>query len=213
MLLVGMFDSPYVRRVAVSMRTLGLPFEHANWSVGRDQARIAELNPLGQVPVLVLDDGEVLVDSNAILDHLDQVVGPERALVPPRGDARRRVLHLATLAAGIADKARLQVYEHVFRPPERAHEPLRLRLRAQMLAACVQVDQACAARRDASWLVGDAMTQADITLACAFTFALESVGLPVEEAALPSLRAHHAKLEQLPAFREIYVPFDAPVVG
>lgn len=212
MLLVGMFDSPYVRRVAISMRSLNLPFEHANWSVGRDQDRIAEFNPLGQVPVLVLDDGEVLVDSNAILDHVDQIVGPERALVPRSGDARRHVLHLATLAAGIADKARLQAYEHVFRPPELAHEPLRQRLRGQMIATCERVDQACAARRDADWIVGNAMTQADITLACAFTYALESVGLPVEEAALPSLRAHHAKLERLPVFREIYVPFDAPVV-
>src|SRR5215212_11817869 len=105
MLLVGMFDSPYVRRVAISMRLLDLPFEHANWSVGKDQARIAELNPLGQVPVLVLDDGEVLVESAVILDHLDQRAGPARALVPATGPARRRVLGLTALAAGIADKA------------------------------------------------------------------------------------------------------------
>src|SRR5262245_25735854 len=111
MLLVGMFDSPYVRRVAISMRLLDIPLEPANWSIGRDQARIAELNPLGQVPVLVLDDGEVLVDSMAILDHLDQRVGPERALVPLSGDARRHVLGLAALAAGIGDKARLQIAE------------------------------------------------------------------------------------------------------
>jgi hypothetical protein len=71
MKLVGMFDSPYVRRVAISMRLLDVPFEHANWSIGRDQARIAELNPLGQVPVLVLDDGEPLVESAVILDYLD----------------------------------------------------------------------------------------------------------------------------------------------
>lgn len=194
------------------MRVLDLPFEHANWSIGRDQARITELNPLGQVPVLVLDDGEAIVDSATILDHLDQVVGPARALVPPSGDARRRVLGLTTLAAGVADKARLQISERIFRPPGFQHEPLRLRLRAQMLATCEKLERACAARAGADWLVGDALTQADITLACALTYATETVGLPVEEAALPALRAHHARLEQLPAFRAIYARFDAPVI-
>lgn len=207
-----MFDSPYVRRVAISMRLLDLPFEHANWSIGRDQDRIAELNPLGQVPVLVLDDGEVLVESAVILDHLDQLVGPERALVPPSGDTRRHVLRLAALAAGIADKARLQASERVFRPPALRHEPLRLRLRAQMLATCERLERACAARAGADWLVGDAITQADVTLGCALTYAGECVGLPVEEAALPALRARHERLAQLPVFREIYMPFDAPLI-
>ena len=206
-----MFDSPYVRRVAISMRLLDLPFEHANWSIGRDQARIAELNPLGQVPILVLEDGEVLVDSATILDHLDQLVGPSRALVPASGEARRRTLHLAVLAEGVADKARLQAYERLFRPPALRHEPLRLRLHAQMLAACHELERACA-RAGADWLVGDAITQADITLACALTYATEAVGLPAEEA-LPALRARHARLEQLPVFRETYVPFDAPVIS
>jgi glutathione S-transferase len=211
MLLVGMFDSPYVRRVAISMRVLDLPFDHANWSIGADQARIAELNPLGQVPALVLDDGEVLVDSAVILDHLDQVVGADRALVPPRGNTRRRVLGLAALATGVADKARLQAYEDVFRPPGKQHEPLRQRLRAQMFATCAKLEQVCAERADATWLVGDTMTQADITLACAITYASECVGV-FEDVELPALRARHARIEQVPVFREIYVPFDAPTV-
>jgi glutathione S-transferase len=213
MKLVGMFDSPYVRRVAISMRLLDLPFEHANWSIGRDQARIAELNPLGQVPVLVLDDGEALVESAVILDYLDQLVGAERALVPARGDARRRVLGLTALAAGVADKARLQISERVFRPPGMQHEPLRLRLRAQMLATCRRLEAVCAERGDAEWLVGDRITQADVTLGCALTYATETVGLPAEETALPALRAWHARISQLAAFREIYLPFDAPVIG
>jgi glutathione S-transferase len=210
MKLVGMFDSPYVRRVAISMRLLDVPFEHANWSIGRDQARIAELNPLGQVPVLVLDDGEVLVESFVILDYLDQLAGPARALVPATGDARRRVLGLAALAAGVADKARLQMYERLFRPAELRHEPVRLRLRAQMLATCERLEQTCAERAGAEWLVGDRISQADVTLGCAVTYALETVGL--DDAALPALRARHARIAQLPVFREIYLPFDAPVV-
>src|SRR3569832_188176 len=89
MKLVGMFDSPYVRRVAISMRLLDLPFEHLNWSIGKDQDRVKQLNPLGQVPILVLDDGEALVDSATILDYLDDRVGAERALVPRSAAPRR----------------------------------------------------------------------------------------------------------------------------
>src|SRR4249920_3471364 len=85
MLLIGMFDSPYVRRVAISMKRLELPFEHANWSVGVDFDRIRQYSPLGRVPVLVLDDGVVLVESGAILDALDDMVGAQRALMPVSG--------------------------------------------------------------------------------------------------------------------------------
>src|SRR5580658_49176 len=85
MLLIGMFDSPFVRRVAVSLRLLGLPFEHAAWSIGRDFERIRAYNPLGRVPTLVLDDGEALLDSSVILDYLDERVGYERALLPRAG--------------------------------------------------------------------------------------------------------------------------------
>src|SRR4026207_2317671 len=90
MLLIGMFDSPYVRRVAISMKRLGLPFEHGNWSVGADFERIRQYSPLGRVPVLVMDDGVVLVESSAILDAVDDLVGPARGLLPPAGAARPR---------------------------------------------------------------------------------------------------------------------------
>jgi glutathione S-transferase len=85
MLLIGMFDSPYVRRVAISMKRLGLPFEHGNWSVGADFERIRQYSPLARVPVLVMDDSVVLVESSAILDAVDDLVGPAR------GCCRRRV--------------------------------------------------------------------------------------------------------------------------
>jgi glutathione S-transferase len=81
-----------------------------------------------------------------------------------------------------------------------------------MLATCERLERACAARADAEWLVGEAITQADVTLACALTYATETVGLPVDEPALPALRARHARLEQLPVFRETYMAFDAPVI-
>ena len=94
MLLIGMFDSPYVRRVAISMRRLGLPFEHRNWSVGADFDRIREFSPLGRVPVLVLEDGTPLVESSAILDAIDDRAEPSRAMLPANGISRREDLRL-----------------------------------------------------------------------------------------------------------------------
>jgi glutathione S-transferase len=208
MKLVGMFDSPYVRRVAISMRTLELPFEHLNWSIGKDQDQVKQLNPLGQVPILVLDDGETIVDSATILDYLDDRVGPERALVPRSGEARRHVMAATTLAAGLADKARMQMYELLFRPASLRHPPLLARLHDQMLAVAAELEKLCASSTT-PYLFGDRISQADITLGCAVTYASETVKL---EPPLPAIRARCARLGELPAFREIYLAFDAPVI-
>src|SRR5882672_228337 len=91
-----MFDSPFVRRVAVTMNLLAMPFEHRNWSVGKNFDRIREFNPLGRVPTLVLDDGESLIESATILDYLDDFVGPARSLLPPAGRDRREAARPAT---------------------------------------------------------------------------------------------------------------------
>src|SRR5579859_6720855 len=111
MILIGQFDSPFVRRVGVTLRLYELPFEHRPWSVWSDALALSKINPLRRVPVLVLDDGETLIESGAILDHLDERVGPERAMIPRSGHARRQVLNLCALATGVADKAVILFYE------------------------------------------------------------------------------------------------------
>src|ERR1700729_900863 len=127
-----MLDSPFVRRVAVSMNLLGVTFEHRNWSVGRDFELIRQFNPLGRVPALVQPDGEALIDSSAILDFLDAAAGPERALLPPSGDARRRALHIISLALGAADKGLLLLDATLVRPQAKSFEPRIDRARKQM---------------------------------------------------------------------------------
>jgi glutathione S-transferase len=107
MILIGQYDSPYVRRVAVSLRTLGFDYEHDRRSVFADFDAMRQINPLGRIPSLVLDGGEVLVDSAAILDWLDQSVGHARALLPSAGAERRRALRLIALATGAIDKPSL----------------------------------------------------------------------------------------------------------
>lgn len=111
MILVGRYDSPFVRRVGISLNALGLAYEPKPLSVFGNASEMRTINPLGRVPALVLDDGEVLVDSAAILDHLDEVAGPDRALIPPAGPARRKALFTIALATGCSDKAIARAYE------------------------------------------------------------------------------------------------------
>ena len=85
MFLIGQYDSPFVRRVAIAMRLYGVAFEHRPWSTFGDAGKIAPYNPLRRVPTLVLDDGEALIESMVILDHFDELAGPEKAILPRAG--------------------------------------------------------------------------------------------------------------------------------
>src|SRR6185436_14305535 len=101
MILIGQYDSPFVRRVAIAMRLYGMTYEHRPWSVFGDAERLAALNPLRRVPTLVLDDGVALVESGAILDWLDEHVGADRALIAASGTPRRDALRICGLASGL----------------------------------------------------------------------------------------------------------------
>ena len=97
MLLIGQYDSIFVRRVAIAMRLYGIAFEHKTWSTFGDAEKIAPYNPLMRVPTLVLDNGEALIESSIILDYLDERVGEGQAMIAaPR---RREAASLAALRA------------------------------------------------------------------------------------------------------------------
>jgi glutathione S-transferase len=204
MILVGMFDSPFVRRVAVSMKLLGFAFEHRNWSVGKDADKIRQYSPQGRVPALVLDDGEALMESSAILDHLDERAGPARALLPRSGDARRRALKLIALATGAVDKGILLVYERVFRPADKRFAPWTERCARQMHASFAVLEAECVAAGDRT----ERLQQPDVTLTCVATYLKEAAGLDL--ARYPAIAARVARCEAMPAFRECYAPFFAP---
>ena len=206
MILIGMFDSPFVRRVAVSLRLLEVPFEHRNWSVGRDFELIRQFNPLGRVPALVQPDGEALIDSSAILDFLDDAAGPERALLPPSGAERRCALHIISLALGAADKGLLLLDETLFRPQAKSFEPRIDRARSQMHGALAEIDR-LAQMRVGDWMVAGRMTQADITLTCVFSFLCDALQMGQSWVLYPGLTAISARCEGLPAFRELRAKF------
>ena len=196
MILVGQYDSPFVRRVAVTLHHYGMPFERQVVSVFADADAVRAANPLGQVPALRLDDGETLFDSAAILDYLDERAGPERSLTPAAGPDRRAVLRLTAVAAGLAGKCVAYRGETVRRPPDKRDPDQAARLADQIAAAVIWLEASAAGL----WLHGDAITQADITTAVTVTYLRQKLPdlLFAEDPA--KLGAHADRCERLAAF-------------
>jgi len=197
MILVGQYDSPFVRRVAVSLRVLGFNYRHDTRSVFADFDAMRRVNPLGRIPSLVLDDGETLIDSAAILDWLDQSVGPDRALVPAAQPARRRVLHRIALATGAIDKAGAATYERLIRPSARRWPEWIERCRTQATGAI----EALAAE---PWLLSTHIDQAQITTACMIRYVRMSDPDLLPPDRYPALDALSARCEARPEFQATY---------
>jgi glutathione S-transferase len=199
MILIGQYDSPFVRRVAIAAQLYGLAYEHRPWSVWADADALAAINPARRVPTLVLDNGEVLMDSAAILDALDDAVGPDRALAPRSGEPRRRCLQLAALAASVAEKAVSLLYETVLH--EAPSQVWIDRCRAQIGEGLDALEARYAAIASRYGL-GAAISHADIMTVCAIRFVSEAhAGLfdPGQRPALAALAAHCEALEPFQA--------------
>ncbi|NJR80309.1 glutathione S-transferase family protein [Sphingomonas corticis] len=206
MILIGQYDSPFVRRVAVAMRILDLDYEHRPWSTFSDVDALAAYNPLRRVPTLVLDDGEVLVDSAAILDHLDEIEG-DGALIPPKGSGRRAVLRLAALAMGTCDKMVSMVYERALH--EHVSDGWLERCRLQVGAVLDLLEAERASRSTPYWF-GETVTHGDVAVACAMRFLREAHGATFDLARWPRLTGLADRCEGLEAFRTTVQPFIPP---
>ncbi len=123
MKLIGMLDSPYVRRVAISLDLLGIEFEHAPLSVFSTFEEFSRINPVVKAPTLLLDDGSVLMDSTLIIDYFETLSTPESKLLPSQPQALARALSTLGLALTACEKAVQIVYEHNLRPAEKLHQP------------------------------------------------------------------------------------------
>ena len=154
-------------------------------------------------------DGESLIDSTAILDFLDDSVGPERALLPNTGKQRRDALRILALALGAAEKGLHQLFELVFKPPAKRHGPWMERCRHQMHGALSELDR-LAQTRPGQWILGDRLTQADITATCVYTYLCDALRLSESFRIYPGLSAWAAQCEALPAFAQSRLKFDAP---
>ena len=198
MQLIGMLDSPYVRRVAVSLQLLGLPFEHRSVSVFRGFAQFAAINPVVKAPTLVCDDGTVLMDSSLIIDYAEALAAPRRSLMPAGIADRRHALRLLGLALAACEKSVQLVYERGVRPAEKLHQPWVERVTGQLLAACGALEAELSRQPLAS--TRTTIDQAGITTAVVWHFIQTANGDAVPAAAHPLLQAHSLAVEQLPEF-------------
>lgn len=199
MQLIGMLDSPYVRRVAISLQQLGLAFEHRSVSVFRTFDEFRTINPVVKAPTLVCHDGTVLMDSTLILDYAEALASPANSLMPTEIGARRHSLRVIGLALAACEKSVQIVYEHNTRPTEKRHEPWLERVTGQLHAAYAALETELG--RVAPQIAADRIDQAAISSAVAWQFTQLSVPGVVDSAAFPTLRALSDQAEALPAFR------------
>ncbi|MCX5579078.1 glutathione S-transferase family protein [Kaistia terrae] len=200
MILIGQYDSPFVRRVAIALRLYDMPFEHYPWSTFGDADKLAVYNPLRRVPTLVLEDGEALVESGAILDYLDELAGAGRAMIAPFGPERRRALKTIALAMGMGDKAVSLFYESILR--QERSELWMERCRTQ-IRGTLDVLEADRAARSTPWWQGDRVGHADIAVACVLRFIREAHPGMFSVETWPRLAALATECEALSVFTEI----------
>jgi glutathione S-transferase len=210
MLLIGQFDSPYVRRVAIALHHYDRPFEHQPWSVWSESEEIAKKNPLRRVPVLVFDDGETLIDSAAILDAIDERAPEDRRLIAKSGQPRRAVLRVCAFAMGLADKAVSLLYEHILREPQHRSTVWAARCALQIGETLDLLDAERSAGPASFWY-GDTLSHADVAVTCAVRFVNEAHPDLLREHERPALRAYAERCEGLPLFQKAMQPLHVTI--
>ena len=199
MQLIGMLDSPYVRRVAVSLQFLGLPFQHRSLSVFRTFEQFRSINPVVKAPSLVCDDGTVLMDSTLILEYAESLADPARSLMPAGVTARQRALRLIGLALAACEKSVQIIYEHDLRPAEKRHEPWISRVTGQLLAAYGALEQELS--RGGLQTSRGTINQPGIAIAVAWHFTRATLPEIVAASTFPALERFSGASEQLAEFR------------
>jgi glutathione S-transferase len=198
MQLIGMLDSPYVRRVAITARFLGIEFEHNPLSIFRTYEEFRRINPLVKVPTLVCDDGEMLVDSSLIIDYFESLGSTGRKLMPAGIAERRRALQILATAFVAMEKVAQLIYETRQRPAELQYEAWVTRLEQQLTSAVRQLERDVG--DGSAWFFGSDVSQADISVAVAWSFIQNVFPELVRAADYPGMVAFTRRAEALPEF-------------
>lgn len=197
MQLVGMLDSPYVRRTAISLRCLDIPFEQTELSVFHSIESFGKINPLLKAPSLVCDDGEVLMDSTLILEYAERVAKQGKTLMPEMISDHQRAIRLIGLGLNVCDKTVQIEYERK-RPNDKQYQPWRDRVQAQLTAAYDLLEPYAANTSD--WLVNETFSQADITLSVAWQFTQFMMPKIIDINSYPAISILSQKAEARPEF-------------
>jgi len=196
--LIGMLDSPYVRRVAISLQLLGLQFRHRSLSVFRTFPEFKAINPVVKAPTLVCDDGEVLMDSELILEYVEAMARPH-TLLPLALPELRQALRVTGLALVACEKSVQIVYERNLRPPEKRHDPWLERVAGQLHAAYDLIEDELAKHPMAA--TREAIGRAGVSVAVAWEFTQKSVAGVVDPGKYPRIAAFASQAESLEEFR------------
>jgi glutathione S-transferase len=200
MKLIGQYDSPFTRRVGITMKLYGLSFEHSTWSVFGNADELGKINPLIRVPTLVLDTGEALIETAAIIDYLDSLVPAQRRLLSQTQPDRYRVLQAVSLASGISDMAiRLFYEQRLHNEPSPVYVERLTRQITQTLAALEQQP-----------LRSGSLSQADIAITCMYRHLSECHPSITVKGLYPILEKHCAAHEMTQVFMDISQAFIAP---
>lgn len=207
MILIGQYDSPFVRRVAIAMTLYGISYEHHPWSVFGDAEKLSVANPLRRVPTLICDDGLALMESHLILDYVDELVTPAQVLAPSAGRARRECLRVCALACGLADKAVSLVYEVKLHD---AASTVWIERCAAQIRETLTLLEAERAQQNSPFWGGASLSHADIATACALRFVSEAHPGLINRADIPALSALADSCEAMEVFQTVCQPFNPP---
>ena len=199
MKLIGMLDSPYVRRVAVSLQMLGLPFEHQSLSVFSTYEQFKQINPVVKAPTLLADDGTVLMDSTLILQYAEFIAMPAARRTPTMPRELLRSQHLLGVVLAACDKSVQIVYEHKVRPAEKLHQPWLQRVTGQLLAALDLLEAEL--KQQALPATSAAMPPAGVMIAVTWHFIQQMMPEVVAAARYPALADYSRQAEALPEFQ------------
>ena len=198
MKLIGMLDSPFVRRVAITAQFLDLKLEYSLMSIFRNYDDIRAINPMVKVPSLICDDGTLLVDSTLIIAYLESITDSDTKLTPGDPDQRLASLSHTGTALVAMEKIAQLIYERSQRPEEKQHEPWKNRLEQQQLGALRLLEAAVDAIPN--WIFGDKISHADISIAIAWRFAAMHSEDRIDLSKYPKLAAFSKRAEALPEF-------------
>lgn len=198
MKLIGMLDSPYVRRVAISFHLQGISLDHQSLSVFSAFDTFAMVNPVVKAPTLVTDDGTVLMDSGLILELGERLAPQHLKLMPGDPGAYIRSQRIIGLALAASEKTVQIVYERNLRPPEKQYQPWVDRVHAQLIAAYQFLEEEVSQTN--AWLFDERPLQADVSSAVAFRFSRHMLPEIIEAEAHPALNALSARAETIESF-------------
>jgi glutathione S-transferase len=201
--LIGMLDSPYVRRTAISLAAMGVDFEHHPLSVFNNFARFQQINPAVKAPTLVLDDGSILMDSNLIIQYAESLVPASQRLLPVATTELQPLLQVVSLALAACEKAVQLFYEKNLRPLEKQHQPWIERVTGQMQAALLLLEEKC----QGHVAIESQFNQAQITAAVVWQFVQSVLADVIPAEQFPHLQ----KLSQYAESSSLFLAF--PPVG